>query len=43
MKSQRDEDIKSQRKIEQALEEKQESMKGRKNETSIRPNQLILI
>ena len=36
MKSQRDEDIKSQRKIEQALEEKQESMKGRKNETSIR-------
>ena len=36
IKSHKDEDLKSQRKIEQALEEKQGLMKGRKNETSIR-------
>ena len=36
IKSQRNEDMKKQRMLEQAMEEKQESMRGRKNETSIR-------
>ena len=36
IKSQRNEDMKKQRMLEQAMEEKQESMKGRKNKTSIR-------
>jgi Ca2+-binding EF-hand superfamily protein len=36
IKSQRDEDMKKQRMLEQAMGEKQESMRGRKNETSVR-------
>ena len=36
IKSQRNEDMKKQRMLEQAMEEKQESMRGRKNKTSIR-------
>jgi Ca2+-binding EF-hand superfamily protein len=36
IKSQRNDDIKKQRMIEHALEEKQESIRGRKNETSVR-------
>ena len=36
VKSQRNEDMKKQRMLEQAMEEKQESMRGRKNKTSIR-------
>ena len=36
IKSQRNEDMKKQRMLEQAMEEKQGSMRGRKNETSIR-------
>ena len=36
IKSQRDEDMKKQRMLEQAMGEKQESLRGRKNETSVR-------
>ena len=36
IQSQRNEDIKKQKKLEQALEGKQESLRGRKNETSVR-------
>ena len=36
IRSQRDEDLKKQRMLEQAMGEKQESMRGRKNETSVR-------
>ena len=36
VKSQRNEDMKKQRMLEQAMEEKRESIRGRKNETSIR-------